>query len=53
MYTGTIIADLMEAVDRVEGRVLEERIVDDRELHQIFAMQIVISDSNGLLVGAA
>jgi hypothetical protein len=53
MYTGTIITDLMEAVDRVEGRVLEERIVDDGELHEIFAMQVVISDSDGQLVGAA
>jgi hypothetical protein len=53
MYTGTIITDLMEAVDRAERRALEERIVDDRELHEIFAMEIPISDGDRLLVGAA
>jgi hypothetical protein len=53
MYTGTLITDLMAAVDRAERRAIEKRIVDDRELHEIFAMQIPVSDSDRLLVGAA
>jgi len=53
MYTGTIITDLMAAVDRAERRALENRIADDRELHEIFAMQIPVTEGDGLLVGAA
>lgn len=53
MYTGTIIAELMAAVDRAEQRALDNRIADDRELHEIFAMQIPLSEGDGLLVGAA
>jgi hypothetical protein len=53
MYTGTIIADLMAAVDRAERRALENRIADDQELHEIFEMQIPITEGDGLLVGAA
>jgi hypothetical protein len=53
MYTGTIITDLMAAVDRAERRALENRIAEDRELHEIFAMQVLIREDDGLLVGAA
>lgn len=53
MYTGTIITELMAAVDRAERRALENRIAEDRELHEIFTMPIPIIESDGLLVGAA
>jgi hypothetical protein len=53
MYTGTIITDLMAAVDRAERRALQNRIADDRELHEIYAMQIPITEGDGLLLGAA
>jgi len=53
MYTGTIITDLMAAVDRAERRALENRSAEDRELHEIYAMQISINEGDGLLVGAA
>lgn len=53
MYTGTIITDLMAAVDRAERRALQDRIAEDRQLHEIYAMQIPIPEGDGLLVGAA
>jgi hypothetical protein len=53
MYTGTMIAELMAAVDRAERRALENRVADDRELHEIFLMQIPVVEGDGLLVGAA
>jgi hypothetical protein len=53
MYTGTIITQLMAAVERAERRALENRIAEDRELHEIFAMQIPTTEGDGLLVGAA
>jgi hypothetical protein len=53
MYTGTIITDLMAAVDRAERRALENRIAEDRELHEVFAMQVPVTEGDGLLVGAA
>jgi hypothetical protein len=53
MYTGTIIADLMAVVDRAERRALHERNTEDRELHEIFAMQIPVTEGDELLVGAA
>lgn len=53
MYTGTIIADLMAAVDLAERRAAEKRIAEDRELHEIYTMQIPITEGDGLLVGAA
>jgi hypothetical protein len=53
MYTGTIIAELMAAVDRAERRALEKRITEHQELREIFTMQIPITEGDGLLVGAA
>ena len=40
MYTGTLIQDLMAAVERAERRAEQQRLADERELHAIFAMQI-------------
>jgi hypothetical protein len=53
MYTGTMIAELMAAVDRAERRAVETRNTEDRELHEIFLMQIPVVESDGVLVGAA
>lgn len=52
MYTGTIITDLMAAVDRAERRAVQARIAEDQELREIFSMQIPIFE-DGLLLGAA
>jgi len=51
MYTGTLIRDLMQAVQRAEQRAQQNAF--DRELHEIFAMQIPVADGNQLLMGAA
>ncbi|HTS34511.1 MAG TPA: hypothetical protein VMH04_02500 [Candidatus Solibacter sp.] len=51
MYTGTLIAELMRTVQRAEEKAQQSTF--DRELHEIFAMQIPISDSDQLLMGAA
>jgi hypothetical protein len=53
MYTGTMISDLMAAVDRAERVAEEKRIAEQRELHEIFAMQIPIVEGDGILMGAA
>ena len=51
MYTGTLIADLMMTVQRAEEKAQQNAF--DRELHEIFAMQIPVGDGNQLLMGAA
>ncbi len=51
MYTGTLIKDLIAAVDRVGQRSEQQRIADDQELHTIFAMQIPAIDGDQILTG--
>jgi hypothetical protein len=53
MYTGTLIKDLMATVERVEQRAEQQRIADEQELHTIFAMQIPLTDSDRVFMGAA
>jgi hypothetical protein len=53
MYTGTLIEDLMTAVDQAQQKAEDRRIAEQRELHEIFAMQVSISDSERILQGAA
>ncbi len=53
MYTGTIITDLMAAVIRAEQLAEARRIADDRELKEIFAMEITIGEGDQILMGAA
>jgi hypothetical protein len=53
MYTGTMISDLMAAVDRVGQKSEQQRIADDQELHAIFAMQIPVLDGEQVFMGAA
>jgi hypothetical protein len=51
MYTGTLIDDLMAAVERVERKTEERRM--DKELHEIYSMQISMMDSEQIFMGAA
>jgi hypothetical protein len=53
MYTGTMIKDLIAAVDRVGQRSEQQRIADDQELHAIYAMQIPVIDGDRVFMGAA
>jgi hypothetical protein len=51
MYTGTLIDDLMAAVERVERKTEQCRM--DQELHEIYSMQIPVTDSEQIFIGAA
>jgi hypothetical protein len=51
MYTGTLIADLMVAVERAEQKAEQQRIAE--ELHEIFTMQIPMDEGNRVFEGAA
>ena len=53
MYKGTLIQDLMLLVYRAEQRAEWQRIADENELQEIFSMQIPITDSDRLFLGAA
>ena len=53
MYTGTLIEDLMAAVDQAQAKAEQRRISEARELHEIFSMQISIQDDGQILMGAA
>jgi len=51
MYTGTLISDLIAAVERVGQRSEQQRIADDQELHAIFSMQIPVVEGDQILTG--
>ena len=51
MYTGTLIRDLMTAVERAELQAEQQRI--SAELHEIFAMQIPVPAEDQVFEGAA
>lgn len=53
MYTGTLIRDLVATVDRVEQKVQLNQEATQKELHEIFSMQILIADSDRIYMGAA
>jgi hypothetical protein len=53
MYTGTMISDLIAAVERVGERSEQQRMADDQELHAIFAMQIPVAEGDQIFMGAA
>ncbi|HEX4785448.1 MAG TPA: hypothetical protein VH350_13995 [Candidatus Sulfotelmatobacter sp.] len=52
MHTGTLINDLMATVVRV-GRTTESQLIEQRELHEIFAMQIPVVEGDHVYMGAA
>jgi hypothetical protein len=51
MYTGTLISELMAIVDRAEQNVEQRRITE--ELHEIFTMQIPVTQGERAYMGAA
>lgn len=53
MYTGTLIRDLMATVERAELRAERQRVAEEQELKAIFAMQIPVTDSGPMFMGAA
>ena len=53
MYTGTLISDLMAAVERVGQKAEQQRMADEQELHAIFAMQIAVAQGDQVFMGAA
>jgi len=53
MHTGTIISDLMAAVERVGQKAQQQRAAEQEELHAIFSMQIPVSDGDQVFMGAA
>jgi hypothetical protein len=53
MYTGTLISDLMAAVERVGQKSEQQRIAEQQELHEIFAMQIPVTQGDQIFMGAA
>jgi len=53
MYTGTLIQDLMAIVDQAEQRAEQQRIAEQRELHEIFSMQIPVTELDRVYMGAA
>ena len=52
MYTGNLIANLMKTVDRAGKRAEAHRLAEERELHEIFAMQIPVEEGE-IFLGAA
>ncbi|HYM75247.1 MAG TPA: hypothetical protein VE377_04645 [Candidatus Dormibacteraeota bacterium] len=50
MYTGTLISDLMNTAERV-GSLADQKIQE--ELHEIFAMQIPVTENDRAYQGAA
>jgi hypothetical protein len=53
MYTGTLISDLTATVERAELRAEQQRIADERDLREIFAMQILTTPGDQIFMGAA
>jgi hypothetical protein len=53
MHTGMLITDLMAAVERVERAGQQQAAADQQELHAIFAMQIPVTKSDQVFMGAA
>jgi hypothetical protein len=53
MYKGTVIQDLMAIVDRAEQITEQRRIAEERELHEIFSMQIPVAELDRVFMGAA
>jgi hypothetical protein len=53
MYTGTLIRDLIATVERANRQAEAQRQAEERELREIFAMQIPMQGKGEILVGAA
>jgi hypothetical protein len=53
MYTGTLIKDLMAAVERAERGAQQKRIADEMELRRMFELQAPQMDREPVFAGAA
>ena len=53
MYTGTLITDLMAMVARAEHTAEQRHGGVSRELHEIFSMQIPMTQDDRVYMGAA
>ncbi len=53
MYTGTLIADLMATVEQAEQTAQQHQIAVERDLHEIFCMQISLTHTDRIFMGAA
>jgi len=53
MYTGTLINDLMAAVERAERGAFQKQIVDEMELLRMFDLQASQMHSEPAYAGAA
>jgi hypothetical protein len=53
MYTGTLISDLMTTVERAGQVAEQQRVVEERELHAIYSMQIPLVEGDQVFMGAA
>jgi hypothetical protein len=53
MYTGTLIKDLMAAVERAERGAQQKRIGDEMELRRMFELQTTEMQGERYYAGAA
>jgi hypothetical protein len=53
MYTGTLIKDLMAAVERAERRAQQRCTVDELELLRMFDLQVPQMQGEPVFAGAA
>jgi hypothetical protein len=53
MYKGTLIRDLMAAVEQAEQKAEQKRADEEAELQAIFAMQIPLAEGSHVFMGAA
>jgi hypothetical protein len=53
MYTGTLIKDLMAAVERAERGAQQKRVADEMELRRMFELRAPQMHSEPVFAGAA
>jgi hypothetical protein len=53
MYTGTLIEDLMAAVERAEQSVQPARLIEETELQRLFELQGPTRYGERIFAGAA
>ncbi len=53
MYTGTLIKDLMAAVERAEQSVQQKRLAEETELRHLFELQSPQTHRERIFAGAA
>jgi hypothetical protein len=53
MYTGTLIKDLIAAVERAERGALQKQVAEEMELQRMFELQVPEMQHERIFVGAA